>query len=82
MGGQAKQLGVLTSFKQFLKTLATLVPGAWVRETPKQTTSYVSKPGKAQYIALDDLLADEQRRHGWVHAISDFQAAVAHTSND
>jgi len=75
LGRQAQSAGLLDSFKQCLTNLAGLVPNAYVKETPKEPSWYVAKDGKV--IKLDALLADEARADGWVHAIAEFQAAVA-----
>jgi len=81
MGGRANSEGLLELHKQFLQKLVDLVPGAYIRKTPKETAWYVAQDGK-RYIPADALLANETRKDGWVRAIADFQSAVMKASPD
>jgi hypothetical protein len=80
LGQQANSAGLLELHKQYLTKLAELVPGAYIRKTPKETAWYVAQDSK--YITADALVADEARRNGWVRAIADFQSAVMKASPD
>jgi hypothetical protein len=81
LGAQAASAGLLELHKQLLKTLADLVPGAFIKKTPKETGWYVTQDG-THYIPAAALLANEERKDGWIRAIADFQAAVMKTSRD
>jgi hypothetical protein len=81
MGGRANGEGLLEAHKQFLQKLVDLVPGAYIRKTPKESAWYVALDGK-RYISADALLANETRKDGWVRAIADFQSAVMKASPD
>jgi hypothetical protein len=81
MGGRANSEGLLELHQQFLQKLVDLVPGAYIRRTPKKTAWYVAQDGK-HYITAKALLADDARKDGWVRAIADFQSAVKEKSND
>jgi hypothetical protein len=61
----------------YLRRLASLVPGAYVKETPKPTAWCVFK-GKT-YITIDELLAHED---GWLAAVQEFMAAAADALRD
>jgi hypothetical protein len=79
LGSKVQSEALRDSFKQFLENLARLVPGAYVKKTPKESNWYVAaQDGK--YITVDALLADETREDGWIRAIAEFQAAVAKSS--
>jgi hypothetical protein len=89
MGGRANSEGLLELHKQFFQKLVDLfqklvdlVPGAYIRKPPKETTWYVAQDTKDHYISVDVLLASEARKDGWIRAIADFQAAVMKTSNN
>ena len=76
LGNKAQSEGLLDRFKQLLNNLAALVPGAYVKKTSKEPAWPVAtQDGK--YVKVDALLADETREDGWLHAITEFQAAVA-----
>lgn len=78
LGQQAKNAALLGLHRQYLTTLAALIPGADVKETPKEVAWYVRHEGK--YVTVGALLADETRKEGWVRAIAEFQAAVTKAS--
>jgi hypothetical protein len=79
LGQQANSAGVPELHKKYLGKLASLVPGAYVKETAKQSAWYVAKNDK--YVTVDALVADQATRDGWMQAIADFQAAVNKLSN-
>ena len=81
LGQKANSSGLLELHKQFLEKLSKLVPGAYVKETPKESAWYVTLNGK-QSITADAILATEAGRKGWVRAITEFQAAVMNGSPD
>lgn len=68
---RAQSEGLLDRFKQFLNNLAAIVPGAYVK---RSTSVVATQDGKC--IKVGALLADETRADGWLHAITEFQAAV------
>jgi hypothetical protein len=74
---QADAVGLLNLGHAYLKRLASLVPGAHVKETPKPQSWFVAKGGT--YITIDDLLADED---GWLAAMQEFMAAVTDALKD
>lgn len=80
LGQQANSAGLPELHKQYLTKLAELVPGAYIRKTPKETAWFVAQDKKI--ITADALVADEARRNGWVRAIADFQSAVMKASPD
>ena len=82
LGQQAKMAGLQENHKQYLRTLASLVPGAYVRETPKDAGWYVAKGVKPQIVTVYELVADQARRDGWVEAIKTFQAAAMRETQD
>jgi hypothetical protein len=67
LNGQADAVGLLSLSHAYLKRLATLVPGAFVKETPSKLGWYVAKGGT--YITIADLLTNED---GWIDAIGEF----------
>jgi len=77
LNGQADAVGLLNLSHAYLKRLASLVPGAHVRETLRPNGWYVAK-GKAN-ITIDELLAHED---GWLAAIQEFTAAAADALKD
>jgi hypothetical protein len=72
LNGQADAVGLLNLSHAYLKRLASLVPGALVKELPKPTTWYVAKGGTC--ITIDELLAHED---GWLDAIQEVTGAAA-----
>ncbi len=74
MGWQANSEGLIKLYKQYLQELANLVPGAIVMPSPKEATWRVSYHGKT--VTVDVLLADDDRKKGWIEAITAFQAGV------
>jgi len=74
LGQQAKNAGLLELSKQYLASLAALVPGAYVKKTAKETAWNVALDGRS--IHINALLADESRKKGWLDAIAEFQAEV------
>ena len=79
LGLQAKNAGLLNLEKEYLTKLARLVPGAYVKQTRKETAwNVAAQDGKS--IKVDALLADEARKDGWLRAIAEFQAEVMKTS--
>lgn len=79
LGQQAQSASLMDAFKQYLTTLAALVPGAHVKQTPKETAWYIATQDR-KYIEVDALLANETREDGWLRAIAEFQAAVTKVS--
>jgi hypothetical protein len=77
-GKRAESEGLLDPFKQFLASLAGLVPGARIKESRKEYALNVATQD-GRIIRIDALLADESREEGWLRAIEQFQAAVAKT---
>jgi hypothetical protein len=75
LGHQASSRGLINISKQYLKDLAALVPGAFVKETPKESAWYVSLDGKI--VTIDKLLGDEARAEGWLVAIAALQRAIS-----
>jgi hypothetical protein len=75
LGLQAHSAGLLDVAKQYLTNLAALVPGATVKKGKTETAWRVAQDGKSS--SVDTLLADEAREDGWIHAIAEFQGAVA-----
>ena len=65
---------------KYLEQLASLVPGASVKPSKKETAWGVALHGKS--VTVDALLADDARTDGWVHAIAEFQAAVMRAPNE
>jgi len=80
LGSQANSEGLLDLHKQYLKSLAELVPGAYIKKNSKETAWNIAQDGK--YITIDALVTDRPRRDGWARAIAEFQAAVAKVSHD
>jgi hypothetical protein len=79
LGKKAESEGLLDSFKQCLQNLAGLVPGAYVKKTPKEPAWFVAtQHGKC--ITVDALLANETSEDGWIHAIAEFQSSVTKSS--
>ena len=77
-GKRAESEGLLDAFKQFLASLAALVPGARIKETRKESAwNVAAQDGRS--IRVDALLSDESREDGWLQAIGQFQAAVTKT---
>lgn len=74
LGQQSDSVGLLDEHTSYLKKLNNLVPGSYIKETPKKVGWYVSHNGK--YPTVDALLADAARREGWARAIAEFQGAV------
>jgi hypothetical protein len=74
LGQQANNAALIDLHTKYLRTLANLVPGAYVKETPKKMAWNIAKDGKS--ITIDYLVADDARANGWVQAITDFQAGV------
>lgn len=68
---KSDQVGFLHLSQAYLRKLASLVPGAQVKEVTRQANWYVAKGGT--YVTIEDLLAHED---GWVEAIQEFMAAV------
>jgi hypothetical protein len=75
LSNQAASRGLLELSRKYRRDLAELIPGAFVKETPKEAGWYISFNGKT--VTIDLLLADEQRANGWLQAISEFQLAVS-----
>ncbi|MGD1071575.1 MAG: hypothetical protein ABSB15_15660 [Bryobacteraceae bacterium] len=76
VSAQADGVGLVDVSRQYLRRLAALVPGAFVRETTKASGWYVKN------LQIDDLLADEAHQQGWLQAIAEFQAAVTKSKGD
>lgn len=80
LGSQANSADLLNLHKQYLNNLATLVHGAYIKKTPKETAWYLAHDGKG--LTVDRLVADQEHRDGWVRAIKEFQDEVAKVSPD
>jgi hypothetical protein len=77
--GQAKNANRLDASKDYLRSLATLVPDASVKPTKSGTAwNLIDRDGHA--VRLEALLADDSGKDGWIRAIARFQAAVANSS--
>jgi hypothetical protein len=72
LNGQADTVGLLHLSHNYLKTLASLIPGAKVKENPNPTSWYVSKAGT--YVTVDLLLAHAD---GWLSAMQEFMESVS-----
>ena len=68
---QADTAGLLNLSHSYLQRLASMVPGADVKQSGRPNSWYVVKGGT--YITIDDLLAHAD---GWRAAIEEFTAAV------
>jgi hypothetical protein len=79
LSSQANNAGLLEIYKQYLKKLADLVPGAVLRKGQADNTWGVAHNGKS--LVLTALLADDARKDGWIGAIADFQSAVMKSSS-
>jgi hypothetical protein len=77
LNGQADAVGLLNLSHAYLKRLASLVPGAYVKESTKPTSWYVAKG--VTYITIDTLLDHED---GWLAAIREFMAAASDAIKD
>jgi hypothetical protein len=71
---QADGVGLVDVSKQYLRSLAGLIVGASVKETPKASGWYVKD------LQIDALLANESLQDKWLLAITDFQAGVRTSS--
>jgi hypothetical protein len=71
---QARRLNLLPETKQYLGSLASLVPGAEVKESEPENGNWGVFLGK-NGITVDALLADDAGE-GWLRAIKEFQAEV------
>jgi len=78
LGQQARSAGLQDLHKHYLKSLADLVPGAYIKKTPKENAWYIAKGDK--YITADALVSSQAGRDGWTCAIREFQAAVVKVS--
>jgi hypothetical protein len=70
--GQARNLNRLDASKEYLEQIAALVPGASVRKT-KSGTAWNLGDQRGHCLRIEQLLADDTRRTGWVRAIEYFQ---------
>lgn len=77
LNGQADAVGLLNLSHEYLKRVASLVPGTYVKETPRPNGWYVAKGGT--YITIEDLLANEV---GWLAAIQEFTRAAEDALKD
>jgi hypothetical protein len=77
LNGQTNAVGLLNLSHAYLNQLASLVPGAYVKETPKPTGWYVGKGEK--YISVDELLAHED---DWLAEIQELMVAAADALKD
>jgi hypothetical protein len=73
----ADAVGLINLSHTYLKRLASLVPGAYVKETPKPTGWYVRK-GETN-VTIDELLAHED---GWLAAMQEFMTAASDALKD
>jgi len=78
LSNQAANRGLPELCRKYRRELAALIPGAFVKETPKEAGWFISYNGKT--VTIDLLLADQQRAGGWLRAISEFQLAVSNAS--
>lgn len=67
----ANSIGLLKLSHEYLRQLADLVPGAYVKQTPKETSWYVAKGNSS--ISIEHLLDHQE---GWIEAIENFIASV------
>jgi hypothetical protein len=74
---QADAVGLLKLSHACLKRVASLVPGAYVKEAGKPQSWFVAKGGT--WITIDELLAHED---GWLAAMQEFMAAVTDALKD
>jgi hypothetical protein len=74
---KADEVGLINLSHAYLSRLASLVPGAHVKEFLRLVSWYVAKGGT--YITIDYLLAHED---GWLAAMQDFMAAVTDALKD
>jgi hypothetical protein len=77
LNGQADAVGLLDLSHAYLNRVASVVPGAHVKEYLKPTSRYVAKGGT--YVTIDELLAHED---GWLAAIQEFMASATHALKD
>ena len=77
LNGQADAVGLVNLSHAYLKRVASLVPGAHVKETPRPNGWYVAKGGT--YITIEDLIAHED---GWLDAIQEFTRAAEDALKD
>ncbi len=76
---QARNANLAEESKNYLESLAQLVPGASVVPTKSGNCWNVAgRDGRAP--RLSDLLADDERVAGWIRAISRFESAVSESS--
>jgi hypothetical protein len=74
---KADTVGLINLSHAYLNRLASLVPGAHVKETPKPAAWCVVKGGT--YIFVDELLAHED---GWLAAMQELIAAATDALKD
>jgi hypothetical protein len=77
---RANAKGLIDLSQKYLRALADLVPGAYVKETPKTAGWYVRH--NENYVTIEALLADQNREDGWIQAIADFQKAINESLGD
>lgn len=73
---QARNSNRLDASKQYLEDLAALVPGASVKQT-KSGGAWNVCGLNGHSLRIQDLLADDMRKAGWIRAIQQFQLTVA-----
>lgn len=77
LNAQANEVGLLALSQAYLKQLASAVPGAYVKEGEKPTSSYVAK-GRS-YVTIDELISHSEE---WLAAIQEFTTAVSFALKD
>lgn len=77
VNAQANAVGLLHLSHGYLKRLAEIVPGAYVKENPKPISWYVAKNGT--YVMIGDLLAVAEE---WRKAMLEFTTAVSNALKD
>jgi hypothetical protein len=77
LNAQVDAVGLINLSHEYLRRLAALVPGAYVKEHAKPTSWYVAKGGT--YVTIDELLAHAD---GWRASIQEFTAAATDALKD
>ena len=71
MSGQVVARGLSEAGEKYLFRLEKLVPGAFIRKTPKRSGWYVKN------LRIDDVLKDTNAQESWLRAIQEFQSAAS-----
>lgn len=78
---QARNANLSQESKQYLQSLANLLPGASVVPTKSGNCLNVAGPN-SRAPKLADLLVNDERTEGWIQAISRFQSEVSKSSEE